>query len=60
MPIIIDQMEVQPAASTPTRAASGADPASGGAAAPSEDQKQRDVIRTLRFEHERRARLRAY
>lgn len=59
MPIIIDQMEVQPAPATPARAANPADGAASGAP-PSEDQKQRDVLRALRIEHDRRARLRAY
>jgi len=60
MPIVIDQMEVQPAAATPSRGSNAAESASGAAPAASEDQKQRDVIRSVRFQHDRRARLRAY
>jgi hypothetical protein len=61
MPIVIDQMDIQPAASSAGSAGTGNAGSSGGAgAAPNEQQKESEVFCALTKHRERHARLRSH
>ena len=60
MPIVIDQMDVQPSATASSESSARRDGAAGGEAPPSEQQKDAELARALLARHERMLRLRAY
>lgn len=60
MPIVIDQMDVQPSATSSGEGSARREGSGGGEAPPSEQQKEAELRRLLRARHERTLRLRAH
>jgi hypothetical protein len=60
MPIVIDQMDIQPAASSGSASTGSAGSSGGAGAAPNEQQKESEVFCALIKHRERHARLRSH